>query len=188
MHASQEDLGTMHSSPGSLAAIAILATAFVGACEPTNQGYAPSQPIAFSHATHAGTNQVACQYCHYTAERSRHAGFPPAGVCLNCHTQILATSPEIQKVRNAIATRRPIPWTRVHVLPDFAYFNHAAHVQGSVACQTCHGPVETMATIEQTAPLTMGFCLDCHRQQTQFAQPCDVASANRLTDCVVCHH
>lgn len=162
--------------------------AFTGACEPTNQGYAPRQSIAFSHAVHSGTNQIPCQYCHYTAERGRHAGFPPASLCLNCHAQVLASNPEIEKVRAAIMDRRPIEWTRVHVLPDFSYFNHAAHVHAGVTCQTCHGPVETMTTISQAAPLTMGWCLDCHRRQAQLSAPGDVAGANRLTDCVVCHH
>jgi hypothetical protein len=88
----------------------------------------------------------------------------------------------------AIMTRRPIAWKVVHRLPAFVYFDHEAHVRSSVACQSCHGPVETMTRVTQTAPLTMGFCLDCHRSQTRLAAPGDVGGANRLTDCDVCHH
>ena len=163
----------------------------LAACEPTNQGYAPAQPIQYSHAVHAGAMQIPCQYCHTGAERGRFAGIPPASVCLNCHKQVLPDHPEIRKVRAAVDEGQPIAWVRVHNLPDFAYFNHSAHVRAEIACQTCHGPVESMGRVTQFSPLTMGFCLDCHRKGTASfgrGSPVRAAQANRLTDCAVCHH
>jgi hypothetical protein len=172
---------------------ALAAVSVVGllACEPTNQGYAPAQPIQYSHAVHAGAMQIPCQYCHTGAERGRFAGIPPASVCLNCHKQVLPDHPEIRKVRAAVDEGQPIAWVRVHNLPDFAYFNHSAHVRAEIACQTCHGPVESMGRVTQFSPLTMGFCLDCHRKGTASfgrGSPVRAAQANRLTDCAVCHH
>jgi len=161
-------------------------------CEPNNQGYAPSQPIEYSHAAHAGANQIPCQYCHYQAERGRYAGIPPLAVCMNCHEKALIQSPEIDKLKAAVAEQRPVAWVRVHRLPDHVYFNHRVHVSSGVACQTCHGPVEGMGRVEQWAPLTMGWCLECHRRGTPAGGPALLAVAagngNRLTDCGVCHH
>jgi tellurite resistance protein TehA-like permease len=151
----------------------------------TNQGYAPEQPIAFSHAQHAGELKIGCLYCHFGAERSRHAGVPPANVCMNCHTEVKKTSPEIQKLSRATATGEPIAWLKVHSLPDHAFFSHARHLAGGVACQTCHGPVETMARVRQAAPLTMGWCLDCHRGRGDFAGAPAAGPAG--TDCSSCH-
>jgi len=163
----------------------------LAACEPTNQGYAPAQPVKYSHAVHAGAMQVPCLYCHAGAERGRYAGIPPASICLNCHKQILPDNPEVLKVITAVEQNQPIAWVRVHNLPDFAYFNHSPHVQAEITCQTCHGPVESMGRVTQSAPLTMGFCLDCHRKGTASrgrGAPVPAAQANRLTDCAVCHH
>ncbi|MEQ8762856.1 MAG: cytochrome c3 family protein [Planctomycetota bacterium] len=162
------------------------------ACEPTNRGYAPEQPVVYSHAVHAGALQIPCQYCHFGAAEGRYAGVPPASICMNCHQQVLPDHPEIQKVQGAIATERPIEWVRVHRLPDHATFDHSIHVAAEVACQTCHGPVETMGRVEQWAPLTMGWCLDCHRQgggiETAQIAPRPAGRGNELTDCSLCHH
>lgn len=129
-----------------------------------NQGYEPDQPIAFSHKVHAGDNKIDCMFCHFAAEKGRHAGIPPANVCMNCHTQIKKDSPEIAKIKTALEQNKPIEWTKVHRLPDFAYFNHSQHVtSGKVSCQDCHGPVETMTRMRQDEPLTMGWCMECHR-------------------------
>ena len=164
----------------------------LGACEPTNQGYAPPQPIKYSHAVHAGGLRIPCLYCHYGAERGRHAGIPPASVCLNCHRQVLPDHPEVRKVRAAVEQQMPIEWNRIHQLPDHAYFSHQAHVRAAVVCQTCHGSVEQMGRVAQEAPLTMGWCLSCHRKGSQRAGAgfgaIPAAQANRLTDCGVCHH
>lgn len=161
-------------------------------CEPTNQGYAPEQPIKYSHAVHAGALEIPCQYCHYGAERGRHAGIPPAQICMNCHVKAVPEHPEVQKVKLAVETAQPIAWVRVHRLPDHAYFDHRAHVAAKVECQRCHGPVESTGRVTQWAPLTMGWCLDCHRQgapaQAEGHAAVPAAQANRLTDCVICHH
>lgn len=129
-----------------------------------HQGYAPEQPVAFSHQLHAGENHVPCLYCHFGATTSRHAGIPPAGVCMNCHGLLQRETVEIAKLKEAVAQNRPIEWIKVHNLPDFVYFNHSQHVLGAVACQQCHGPVESMVRVRQDKPLTMGWCLDCHRR------------------------
>ena len=132
-----------------------------------NQGYSPKQPIAFPHKVHAGDNKIPCLYCHYAARTSRHAGIPPASVCMNCHTILEKQTVEIEKLKEAVQQQRPIRWVKVHNLPDFVYFNHSQHVVSGVACQRCHGPVETMETISQAAPLTMGWCLQCHREHAK---------------------
>lgn len=145
---------------------ALLALALAGCSGPVNnqQGYMPEQPVAFSHAVHAGQYELDCQYCHVGAEQSRHAGVPASSVCMNCHTQVKKDSPEVQKVVDAVAANRPIEWVRIHRLPDHAYFNHASHVTAGLKCQTCHGPVQEMVRVEQAEPMTMGWCLDCHRK------------------------
>jgi hypothetical protein len=156
------------------------------------QNYQPIQPIAFSHKIHAGENQVDCNYCHTSARYSKHSGIPSANVCMNCHMYIDGTeilneagvskyagerSPEISKIYAAIGWDpdertyiedyevKPIRWIRIHNLPDLAYFNHAQHVTaGGVECQTCHGPIEEMEVVYQYSELTMGWCINCHRE------------------------
>ncbi len=135
------------------------------------QGYAPAQPIAFSHALHAGQYEIACQYCHTGVEIGKSANIPSANICMNCHTHIQnvggkeGISPEIQKIYNAVDNNQPIEWVRVHNLPDLAYFNHSQHVAvGGIECQTCHGPIQEMEVVGQHSSLTMGWCIDCHRQ------------------------
>ncbi len=135
------------------------------------QGYAPAQPIAYSHALHAGTLEIACQYCHTGVEIGKSANIPSANICMNCHTHVQnvqgkeGISPEIQKIYDAVDNNQPIEWVRVHNLPDLAYFNHAQHVAvGGIECQTCHGPIQEMEVVAQHSSLTMGWCIDCHRQ------------------------
>jgi mono/diheme cytochrome c family protein len=144
--------------------------------------YQPSQPIAFSHKVHAGQNGVDCNYCHTSARKSKHSGIPSANVCMNCHTYInegaIAGATEIQKIYDALGfdpqsrtyiegyEQRPIEWVRIHNLPDHAYFNHSQHVVvGELECQECHGPVEEMDVLYQYSELTMGWCIDCHRDE-----------------------
>lgn len=128
------------------------------------QGYAPEQPIAFSHKIHAGDYEIDCQYCHTGVEIGKSANIPSVNICMNCHSQIKTDSPEIQKLYTAQETGVPIEWVRVHNLPDLAYFNHSQHVKvGEIECQTCHGEIQEMAVVKQHAPLTMGWCIDCHR-------------------------
>lgn len=129
------------------------------------QGYAPKQPIAFSHKLHAGQYEIDCNYCHTGVRKGKSANIPSANICMNCHGQILTESPEIQKIYAAIENDQPIEWVRVHNLPDLAYFNHAQHVAvGGQECQTCHGEVQEMEVVEQYAPLTMGWCINCHKE------------------------
>jgi hypothetical protein len=148
----------------------LAALVFLGGCSgpvSNQQGYMPEQPIAFSHAVHAGHYEIDCQYCHVGAESSRHAGVPFSSVCMNCHTRVKTDSPEIQKVAAAVQAGKPIEWVRVHRLPDHVYFSHANHVTAGLKCQTCHGPVEQMVRVEQVEPMTMGWCLDCHRKTAE---------------------
>jgi hypothetical protein len=128
-----------------------------------HQGYEPDQPIIFPHRIHAGDNKIACLYCHSAARTSRHAGIPSASVCMNCHNLLEKQTVEIERMKEAVQLGRPIAWVKVHNLPDYVYFNHSQHVVSGVACQRCHGAVEQMDRVAQTSPLTMGWCLDCHR-------------------------
>lgn len=128
------------------------------------QGYAPKQPIAFSHKLHAGDYEIDCQYCHTGVEIAKNANIPSVNICMNCHSQVLPDSPEIQKLYAAQESGEPIEWVRIHNLPDLAYFNHSQHVSvGEIECQTCHGEIQEMEVVKQFAPLTMGWCIDCHR-------------------------
>jgi len=143
--------------------------------------YQPAQPIAFSHEIHAGINGVDCNYCHTSARHSKHSGIPSANVCMNCHTYISEGSKygtkEIAKIYDAVGfdpdsrqyiegyEQKPIEWVRIHNLPDHAYFNHSQHVvAGGLECQECHGPVEEMEVLYQYSELTMGWCIECHRE------------------------
>lgn len=146
-----------------------------------HQEYSPNQPIEFSHALHAGDNQIDCNYCHSGARKGKHSNIPAASVCMNCHMQIQEGpkygTEEIAKIYDAVGwdpetytyvenyETKPVKWVRIHNLPDLAYFNHAQHVTaGQIDCQTCHGPVEEMEKVYQYSPLTMGWCIDCHRE------------------------
>ncbi len=134
-----------------------------------SQGYAPDQPIKFSHVVHAGQNQTDCQYCHYSASYSKSAAIPDANVCMNCHLVVRNGSNsgtfEIAKLINAYENETPIEWVRVYNNPDHVFFSHAQHVEiGNVECQECHGAVEEMHRIEQIPDLSMGWCIKCHRE------------------------
>lgn len=170
-----------------------LGLALIGAldaCEPTNEGFAPEQPLAYSHKTHAGERQMECQYCHFAAERGPYAGIPPLGVCAGCHDHIEAKTPDAEALAHAIALGEPIAWVRVHDLPDHVAFDHRPHVRAAIECQECHGPVETMERVRQHAPLTMGWCVDCHRARIAEEVPADSETGSKrgLLDCAVCHH
>jgi hypothetical protein len=130
----------------------------------SNVGYAPKQPVAFSHKLHAGTRKIPCLYCHSNAERSRHATVPAMNVCMNCHTVARTDRPDIQKITALYNENKPVEWVRVHRVPDYVYFSHRWHVAKGIACQHCHGQVQNMERIQQVATLKMGFCISCHRQ------------------------
>lgn len=130
-----------------------------------HQGYAPEQPIQFSHKLHAGQYQINCNYCHTGVYAGKGANIPSANICMNCHNAIKRESPEIQKIYKALEKDEPIQWVRVHNLPDLAYFNHSQHTNvGGLECTNCHGEIEKMEVVEQRSSLTMGWCIDCHRQ------------------------
>lgn len=134
-----------------------------------HQGYQPVQPIAFSHKTHAGEYKIACQYCHVGVEKGKSATIPSTNICMNCHNYIQEGSrygtKEIAKILESWEKGKPIEWVRIHNLPDYVYFSHAQHVKvGGIACQTCHGPVEEMEEVYQYSDLSMGWCINCHRQ------------------------
>lgn len=134
-----------------------------------HKGYQPVQPIAFSHKTHAGEYKIACQYCHIGVEKGKSATFPATNICMNCHVYIQEGSrygtKEIAKILASYQENKPIEWVRIHNLPDHVYFSHAQHVKvGGIACQTCHGPVEEMEEVYQYSDLSMGWCINCHRQ------------------------
>jgi len=129
------------------------------------QGYAPTQPIPFSHKLHAGQYEIGCEYCHTGVRKGKNAGIPSANICMNCHNAVKQGSPNMQKIYAAIENNKPIEWVRIHNLQDFAYFNHSQHtVVGGIECETCHGQIKDMEVVQQQSPLTMGWCIDCHRK------------------------
>jgi len=127
------------------------------------QNYAPVQPIPFSHKLHAGQYKIPCGYCHASADYAAFSAVPGVETCMNCHNLVKTDSPYIQEIKKAYDTGVPIAWVKVHVLPDFVFFNHSRHIAAGVECQTCHGPVETMEKVYQFSKLNMGWCMDCHR-------------------------
>jgi hypothetical protein len=178
----------------------------------TNQDTFVEQPIQFSHAHHVGGMGIDCRYCHTTVEEAAFANIPPTKTCMNCHSQIWSTAPILEPVRASFRNNTPLQWTRVHDLPDFVYFNHSIHVNKGVGCATCHGPVDKMPLVYQQAPLTMQWCVNCHRNPAPNLRPRDqvfnmnwlppadnpglgeqlareyrIASVDQLTSCSTCH-
>ncbi len=175
----------------------------------TAVGYAPEQPVPYSHALHVGELGMDCRYCHTTVERAGMAALPPTSVCMNCHQRVRADSRKLLIVRESAATGLPVPWVRVHDLPDFVYFDHSAHLAAGVGCVSCHGRVDRMEVVQQAEPLNMAWCLSCHRHPEPNLRPAALvtdmewvptedpaALGARLrqergihprTDCSVCH-
>jgi hypothetical protein len=137
----------------------------------TNAGVARIQPVQFSHQHHVGGMGLDCRYCHTSVEKAAVAGVPPTKTCMNCHSQIWSTSPELEPVRESFRTGKSLEWVRVHDLPEFVYFNHSAHVNKGVGCTTCHGRVDRMPLIWQEKSLQMEWCLECHRAPEKFVRP-----------------
>ena len=160
---SQKRLGLALAVVAVLVVLGGVAAVFPSA---SNVGYAPEQPIPFSHKLHAGTNKIDCQYCHVNVERSKHASIPALNVCMNCHKVVRTDSPWIQKLTAAYNEGKPVEWIRVHELPDYVYFPHNRHVLKGVSCEACHGDVKNMDRIVQKGDLTMGWCMNCHRGVT----------------------
>ncbi|MSQ90814.1 MAG: cytochrome C [Phycisphaerales bacterium] len=134
-------------------------------------GYQPVQPVPYSHARHVGKLGLDCRYCHTTVDRTAFAAVPPTQTCMNCHTQIQRDSPKLEKIRQSYESGMPMEWVKVHKLPDFAYFNHSAHVNRGVGCVECHGRVDQMEVVYRFAPLSMGWCLECHREPLDRVRP-----------------
>jgi formate-dependent nitrite reductase cytochrome c552 subunit len=139
----------------------------------TRVGYQPVQPVAFSHAIHVDQVGMDCRYCHNAVEKSWYSNIPTAAVCMNCHNQVLRDNPKLELVRESAATGRPIPWVQVHKVPDYVYFNHSVHVNRGVSCVECHSQINLMDEVRHAQPLSMSFCLDCHRNPAAKLRPPD---------------
>jgi hypothetical protein len=137
----------------------------------TDQGVTRVQPVPFSHQHHVAGLGIDCRYCHTSVETSWFAGIPPTSTCMNCHAQIWTSADMLAPVRNSFSTGTPLVWQRVHRLPDFIHFNHSIHVAKGIGCATCHGRIDRMALTYQAAPLTMQWCLDCHRAPQKYIRP-----------------
>jgi hypothetical protein len=194
---------------GVLPVYAILLVWYGGSPKTTDIGYQPEQPVPFSHKIHAGDLGMDCRYCHTTVEKAAFAAVPPTDICMGCHANIRTTSDKLIAVRESHATGLPIPWIKVHDLPDYVYFNHSAHVTRGVSCVECHGRVDRMEVVYQKETLSMGWCLDCHRDPDSHLRPAELVTQldwkpaedaaalgarlraehdiNPSTDCSVCH-
>ena len=185
---------------------AVMYTPFI-----TRQNVVVPQMVPFSHEHHVGGLGLDCRYCHSGVEQSRYAGLPPTETCMTCHSQLWTNAKMLAPVRQSLASGKPLRWHRVNRLPDYVYFDHSVHVSNGVGCSTCHGAVDRMPLMRQATPLTMGWCLDCHRKpapnlrpasqifNTEWTPPPDQKQrgedllkhyhiANKhLTDCSVCH-
>jgi formate-dependent nitrite reductase cytochrome c552 subunit len=133
----------------------------------------PDQPVKFDHRHHARDDGITCEYCHGGAATTPFAGIPPTSACMNCHSQVWTSSPELSLVRRSYFENEPIRWQRVNRLPDFVFFDHSAHVSHGVGCVTCHGRVDQMGQVYPAHPLTMRWCLDCHREPEKYLRPLD---------------
>ena len=143
------------------------------------KGYKPKQPIKFSHITHVQKNQIDCQFCHWTVNKAEFAAIPEVQTCMGCHKTVMGTTEEqkteIQKITKYYDSGEPIPWEKVHVMPDYLRFNHKRHVKGGIGCHECHGQIPEMEEVERVSSMKMGWCIDCHREK------------GASIDCAVCH-
>lgn len=175
----------------------------------TGQWLQVSQPVEFDHRHHVRDDAIDCRYCHYTVEHSPSAGIPPVEVCMNCHNQVWNSSPLLAPVRDAYFAGTPLRWNRVHNLPDHVFFDHSIHVNKGIGCVSCHGRVDLMAYVYQDVPLTMAWCLECHRAPEAHLRPLEEVTSmewtptgdaaalrrtlaeeyrvRRLTHCSTCH-
>jgi hypothetical protein len=171
-----------------LAVVAGIATAGVNyymTPKYTRVGYAPVQPVPFSHAKHVQEVGLDCRYCHSHVDKAAHSNVPTSQTCMNCHSILKTNSPLLAPVRESYAQGTPVPWVWIHQTPDYAYFNHAAHVNKGISCVECHGKVNEMDTVTHMQPLSMAFCLECHRDPaSRIRDPKDVYNLDspRLAD------
>jgi hypothetical protein len=177
----------------------------------TDQSITLDQPVPFSHQHHVGGLGLDCRYCHAGVETSAVAGVPPTHTCMTCHSQLYTQTEILAPVRASLADEQPLHWAKVNKLPDYVYFDHSIHIAKGVGCSTCHGAVDRMPLMRQAAPLTMGWCLDCHRDPAPYLRPAaevfdpdwtapadqngrgkvllahNHIDVDHLTDCSVCH-
>ena len=139
----------------------------------TRVGYEPIQPVAFPHSVHVQQLGLDCRYCHNTVEKSWYSNIPATSTCMNCHVQVLKDDARLALVRQSAATGEPIPWVQIHKMPDYVFFNHSVHVNRGISCVECHGPVNQMDEVYHAKPLSMAFCLDCHRDPARHVRPLD---------------
>ena len=193
-----------------LSPLYILALAYLAfSPQTTAVGYAPVQPLPYSHKLHAGEMGIDCRYCHVAVENTAHATVPSTSVCMNCHARIKADSELLRPVRAGFESDLPLRWVRVHDLPDYSYFNHGAHVSRGVGCESCHGRIDRMDVVRQQEGLNMAWCLGCHRGPEEHLRPLAEVTAmgyapaedrfemgrrlresrniNPSTDCSTCH-
>ncbi len=157
-----------------------------------NDGYQPDQPLPFSHKVHAGQYKIDCLYCHTGVESTRHSTIPSLNVCMNCHRTVKTESPWIKKLSEAFNEGKPVAWKKVHLLPDFVKFSHFHHIKAGKDCKTCHGSVENMEKVSQYKSLSMGWCVNCHRQAPNDGKVLkDLKSKNHQQapiNCSTCHY
>jgi hypothetical protein len=137
----------------------------------TRVGVQVEQPVEFDHRHHVADDGIDCRYCHTSVEKAASAGLPPTSICMGCHAQVWNKSPQLEAVRFSYFTDRPINWNKVHFLPDFVYFNHSIHVNKGIGCISCHGRVDQMGKVMKDQPLSMGWCIDCHRAPERHLRP-----------------
>ncbi len=177
----------------------------------TDQALTRGQPVPFSHAHHVGDLGLDCRMCHTGVEKAAFAGIPSTHICMTCHSQIWTNARMLEPVRQSLASGKPLHWQRVNRVPDYVFFDHSIHVAKGIGCSVCHGPVQRMALMRQQQPLTMGWCLNCHRHPERYIRPKDevfdmywhptanqieeekkliaqyLIHTNHLTDCSTCH-
>ncbi|MBB3189664.1 cytochrome c3 family protein [Halomonas cerina] len=191
-------------------ALVIVAITLGSSAHTTGVNSTPEQPVPFSHGHHVGGLGIDCRYCHTSVEQSDFAGLPPTSTCMTCHSQLWTSAAMLAPVRQSLQHDKPIAWVRVHDLPDFTYFSHRAHVNNGVGCESCHGRVDRMPITTQQKPLTMQWCLACHRHPEPYLRPENRITAlgydpagdgipghelrehygirkDNLTECVTCH-
>lgn len=156
-----------------LAGAVTAATTYYATPKYTRVGYAPVQPVPYSHALHVGQLGMDCRYCHDDVEKSSVANLPTAQTCMNCHLTVKPDSPLLAPIRASYTSGDPVPWKRIHQTPDYVYFDHSVHVNRGVSCFECHGKINEMDVVEHAKPLSMGFCLECHRNPEQRIRPLD---------------
>jgi hypothetical protein len=161
--------------------LALVPTAL--ACTSPRKDHSPEQPIAYSHKLHAGELKIDCRYCHVAVDQGRHASIPSVQMCMNCHSGVGKDKDGVIKLTKYWEEQRPVPWVKVHDLPDFVYFDHSRHIKVGFDCDRCHGDLKTMERVRVTNAFNMGWCVDCHRNPQLQGRP----ELTGPTDCMICH-